>query len=256
MPAYNAAGTLEKTYKDVPHWLVDEIILVDDYSQDSTVQIAKKLISRVVIHDRNKGYGANQKTCYDAALDSGADIVIMVHPDYQYDSRLIPFLAGFIALDICDVVLGSRIRTRKEALDNGMPLYKYASNRFLTFIENLALGQNLGEWHTGYRAYSRKVLETIPYHNNSDGFVFDTEFLVQAVHFGFRIGDVPVPVRYMPEASSIGWFDSIIYGSKTLATVSKYYLHRLGFKSKLFGPSVCHQRSDPTKLGDQVLSKK
>lgn len=234
MPAYNVAETLQKTYQDIPHALVDDIILVDDCSQDATVEIAQTTASQVIIHDRNKGYGANQKTCYDAALASGADIVVMLHPDYQYDPRLIPFLAGFIALDICDLVLGSRIRTRKESLKNGMPVYKYVSNRFLTAVENLALGQNLSEWHTGYRAYSRKVLETIPYHNNSDGFVFDTEFLVQAVHFGLRIGDVPVPVRYMPEASSINFVNSAIYGSKTLATVMKYHLHHLGLKSKLF----------------------
>ena len=238
MPAYNAAQTLHRTYQDIPLSLVDEIILVDDCSRDDTVRIAQGLVSKTLRHDRNKGYGGNQKTCYDAALESGADIVVMLHPDYQYDGRLIPFMVGFIALDICDIVLGSRIRTRQEALNYGMPPYKYFSNRFLSITENLALGQNLSEWHTGYRAYSRKVLETIPYHQNSDNFVFDTEFLVQAVHFGFRMGDVPVPVRYMPEASSINFLNSVIYGTNTLATLGKYYLHRLGFKSKLFEKST------------------
>ena len=227
MPAYNAEETLEKTYNDIPREMVEEIILVDDASSDKTVEIARKLGLTVIGHPENRGYGANQKTCYDEALKRNPDIVVMIHPDYQYDSRLIPYIAGFLEKGVCDVILGSRIRTRKEALKCGMPKYKYISNRVLTFIENIVLGQNVSDFHSGYRAYTRKVLETIPYHNNSDGFVFDTEFLAQAVYFGFKIGDVPVPVRYFSEASSINFTNSVIYGSKTLATLLKYLLHRM-----------------------------
>jgi len=235
MPAYNAEKTLEKTYNDIALELVDEIILVDDASSDRTVEIAKKLGLTVIIHSENRGYGANQKTCYDEALKRNPDIVVMIHPDYQYDSKLIPYIVGFLENGVCDIVLGSRIRTRKETLECGMPKYKYISNRILTFIENIVLGQNLSDFHTGYRAYTRKVLEVIPYHNNSDGFVFDTEFLVQAVYFGFKIGDVPVPVRYFDEASSINFSNSIVYGFKTLYTLFKYLVQyfRLG-EYKLF----------------------
>ena len=230
MPAYNAAETLEKTYHDIPPGAVDEIILVDDASSDDTVAIARKLGLTVIVHPENRGYGANQKTCYDEALKRNPDIVVMIHPDYQYDSRLIPHIAGFIEKGICDVILGSRIRTRTEALQCGMPKYKYISNRLLTFIENIVLGQNVSDFHSGCRAYHRTVLETIPYRNNSDGFVFDTEFLVQAVYYGFRIGDVPVPVRYFDEASSINFSNSVIYGSKTLLTLVKYVLQITGLK--------------------------
>jgi glycosyltransferase involved in cell wall biosynthesis len=174
MPAYNAATTLEKTVKDIPRGFVDEIILVDDSSQDETVRIAKRLGLTTMVHSGNMGYGANQKTCYDEALRRCAEIVIMIHPDYQYDSSLVPLFAEIIGKGACDIILGSRVRTRKECLGSGMPLYKYLSNRFLTLLENLLTGQNLSEWHTGYRAYSRKVLETIPYHKNSNDFVFDS----------------------------------------------------------------------------------
>jgi glycosyltransferase involved in cell wall biosynthesis len=230
MPAYNAAETLEKTYRDIPPDVVDEIILVDDASKDRTVEIARGLGLTVIVHTQNRGYGANQKTCYDEALKRKPDIVVMIHPDYQYDSRLIPFIIGFLEKGICDVILGSRIRTRKETLACGMPLYKYLSNRLLTFIENVVLGQNVADFHSGYRAYTRKVLETIPYHANSDGFVFDTEFLAQAVYFGFKIGDVPVPVRYFDEASSINFLNSLVYGFKTLITLLKYLLHMTGLR--------------------------
>ena len=231
MPAYNAEKTVEKTFRDIPAGCADEVILVDDASRDNTVAVAKKLGIKVVVHEKNGGYGANQKTCYKLALEDGADIVVMVHPDYQYDSRLTPYMVGLIKDGVCDVIFGTRVRTRKETLDGGMPFYKYLSNRALTFIENIFLGQNLSECHTGFRAYSRKVLETIPYNNNSDNFVFDTQFLVQAVAFGFRIGEIPVPTRYFKEASQINLKNSLIYGFSTLWVLVKFILFKLGFKN-------------------------
>jgi len=237
MPAFNAEATLERTYNDIPPGLVDEIILVDDASSDRTVEIAQKLGLTVIVHPENRGYGANQKTCYDEALKRNPDIVVMIHPDYQYDSRLIPYIIGFLEKGICDVVLGSRIRTRKEALECGMPKYKYLSNRLLTFTENIVLGQNVSDFHSGYRAYTRKVLETIPYHYNSDNFVFDTEFLVQAVYFGFRIGDVPVPVRYFDEASSINFSESVKYGLGCLWTAFLFRLAKTGIIKSKYYPS-------------------
>jgi glycosyltransferase involved in cell wall biosynthesis len=227
MPAYNAGTTLEKTVKDIPQGFADEIILVDDSSQDDTVRISKRLGLTVIIHDENLGYGANQKTCYDEALRHGAQIVIMIHPDYQYDSSLAPLFAEIIEKGVCDIILGSRVRTRKECLDSGMPFYKYVSNRVLTVIENLITGQNLSEWHTGYRAYSRKVLETIPYYKNSNDFVFDSQFLIQAAYGEFRIGDLPVPCRYMKEASSINLSRGIVYGLGTLKTLLQFILQKL-----------------------------
>lgn len=236
MPAYNAESTLENTYKDIPEGTVDEVILTDDCSKDNTVEIAKKLGITVYTHEKNLGYGGNQKTCYEAALKKGADIIIMIHPDYQYDPRVIPFAAGFITTGICDVVLGSRIRTRAETLEGGMPVYKYISNRFLTLIENIVLGQNIGDFHTGFRAYRREVLETINYRHNSDDFVFDTEFLAQAVYHKFRIGDIPIPTRYFPEASSINLKRSIKYGLQTLLVMVKFILQKTGlFRFKIFG---------------------
>lgn len=230
MPAYNAEMTLAKTVGDIPPGAVDEIIVVDDASRDRTVEIAKSLGLAVIARPANGGYGANQKTCYDEALARGAEVVVMVHPDYQYDSRLIPMLTGIIEADVCDVVLGNRIRTRQEALRHGMPVWKYLANRLLTLIENTVLGQNLGEFHSGFRAYSRRVLEVIPYHRNSDDFVFDQQFLVQAVHFGFRLGDVPVPVRYMADASSISFQRSVAYGLQTLLTLARWLTHRMGLR--------------------------
>lgn len=227
MPAYNAESTVERTYRDIPPGSVDEVILVDDCSQDRTVEVARSLGISTIVHEKNIGYGGNQKTCYREALRRGADIVVMIHPDYQYDSKLIPFLVGFLELGVCDVVLGSRIRTRREALEGGMPVYKYLANRFLTITENLTLGQNLGDFHSGMRAYTREVLETIPFENNSDDFVFDSEFLVQAVYFGFRLGDVPVPVRYMEEASSINFRRSFTYGLATMHCLVRFVLHKL-----------------------------
>lgn len=230
MPAYNAEKTLERTVSDIPPGFADEIILVDDASRDNTVQIAETLGLTVIKHNKNLGYGANQKTCYDEALKRGADIVIMIHPDYQYDSRIAPVFSELIEKDICDIVLGSRIRTRTECISSGMPLYKYLSNRVLTVLQNIITGQNLSEWHTGYRAYSRKVLEKIGYRSNSDDFVFDSQFLIQAAYFGFRVGDLPVPCRYMEEASSINLRRSIVYGLGTVLTLIEYILQKLNIK--------------------------
>jgi glycosyltransferase involved in cell wall biosynthesis len=235
MPAYNAQATLEKTVADIPAGTVDEIILVDDCSRDDTVAVARRLGLTVIQHERNLGYGGNQKTCYREALARGADVVVMIHPDYQYDSRLVPHLVGLLRTGHCDVMLGNRIRTRREARNGGMPAYKYIANRALTFIENLWMGQNLGECHSGMRAYRREVLETIPWLCNSNDFVFDSQFLVQSVHFGFRIGDIPVPVRYMKEASSISFRRSMIYGLGTLGVLVQWTLHCIGLaRSQLF----------------------
>jgi len=224
MPAYNAETTLEKTVRDIPPGAADLLILCDDHSADRTVEIAEGLGITVYRQPHNMGYGANQKRLYGAALATGADIIVMVHPDYQYDPRVIPFAAGFIARGICDVIMGNRIRTRRETLEGGMPLYKYISNRFLTLVENMVLGQNLGDFHSGFRVYSRRVLETVNYQANSDDFIFDTEFLAQAVHHGFRIGDIPVPTRYFPGASSINFRRSLKYGLQTLWVLVQYLL--------------------------------
>jgi glycosyltransferase involved in cell wall biosynthesis len=235
LPAYNAERTLAATLADMPNGCVDEIILVDDGSKDRTVAIAREMGLTVIVHPQNRGYGGNQKTCYRKALELGADIIVMIHPDYQYDSRIIPHAVGIIELGICDVVLGSRIRSRQEALAGGMPIYKYLSNRFLTIIENLALGQNLGDFHSGFRVYRREVLQRIPFEGNSDDFVFDTQFLAQAVRFGFRLGDLPVPVRYFDEASSINFRRSLRYGLLTLGVMGQYWLDRWGLRrSPLF----------------------
>jgi glycosyltransferase involved in cell wall biosynthesis len=238
LPAYNAARTLERTLADIPSGVVDEIVLVDDASRDDTVAVARRLGLRVIQHATNLGYGGNQKTCYATALASDAEVVVMIHPDYQYDSRVVPHLVGFLELGICDVVLGSRIRTRGEALQGGMPRWKYVANRILTMVENMALGQNLGDFHSGLRAYRRTVLETIPFQRNSDDFVFDSQFLVQCVHFGFKLGDVPVPVRYFDEASSIDFRRSVRYGLGTLAALAQFWVRRLGLgRPALFDPA-------------------
>jgi len=234
LPAYNAEKTLAATLADVPVGAVDEFVLVDDGSTDRTVQVARDMGLTVIEHPENRGYGGNQKTCYKYALQHGADIIVMIHPDYQYDSRVIPTAVSIIELGICDVVLGSRIRSRQEALSCGMPLYKYVANRALTLFENFTLGQNLGDFHSGFRVYRREVLETIPFEQNSDDFVFDTQFLVQAVNFGFRLGDIPVPVRYFDAASSINFRRSLKYGLGTVGTVSRWWLHRMGLRSKKF----------------------
>jgi glycosyltransferase involved in cell wall biosynthesis len=231
LPAYNAERTLAATLADVPVGSIDEFLLVDDGSTDRTVQVAREMGLTVIEHPENRGYGGNQKTCYRYALEHGADIIVMIHPDYQYDSRVIPIAIGIIELGICDIVLGSRIRSRQEALRGGMPVYKYVSNRFLTAVENFALGQNLGDFHSGFRVFRRAVLENVPFERNSDDFVFDTQLLVQAIHLGFRLGDIPVPVRYFDEASSINFRRSLRYGFSTLAVVGHYWLNRLGIYS-------------------------
>ena len=227
MPAYNAAKTLERTYADIPHDIVGGIILVDDVSRDETVQVARQLGLDVIIHPQNRGYGGNQKTCYDAALAAGADIVVMLHPDYQYDATRIPALVAPIADGKRDLMLGSRFLG--DPLGGGMPRWKFVSNRFLTAIENLAFGLHLSEYHTGLRAYSRALLETIPYHLNSDDFVFDQELIAQVVAAGMarRIGEIAVPTRYFDEASSVGFRRSVVYGLSTLRVVARYVLHRL-----------------------------
>jgi glycosyltransferase involved in cell wall biosynthesis len=229
MPAYNAEMTLEKTILDLPEGVVDHIILCDDFSTDNTVSLAKSLGIEVIEHSENRGYGANQKTCYDAVLKTNAQIIAMIHPDYQYDPRALLAAASLIELGNCDFIMGSRIRSRQEALDGGMPVYKYISNRFLTSVENIGFGQNLADFHSGFRVYRRDVIEQIEYHKNSDDFIFDTEFLAQAVMKGFRLGDIPVPTRYFAEASSINFKRSLKYGIGCLAVVAKFLLH----KSKL-----------------------
>ena len=226
LPAYNAAATLEKTVADLPS-LVDEIILVDDKSRDETVLVAKRLGITVFEHGDNKGYGGNQKTCYRLALEHGADIIAMIHPDYQYDPKLVKYFAEFIADDYFDVMLGTRIRSRREALAGGMPLYKYISNRALTMFENLASGRNLSEWHTGMRAYKREVLEKINWQKNSDDFVFDSQMLFQIVAHDYRIGEIPVPVRYFKEASSINFWRSWKYGLDTVLVAVKYVFSKI-----------------------------
>ena len=230
MPVYNAEATLEGTLAELPDGSVDEVILVDDCSRDRTVELARDLGLTVVEHERNLGYGGNQKTCYELALERRADVVVMLHPDMQYDAKVVPIMVDLLRNDHCDVLLGNRIRSRREALDGGMPVYKYVANRGLTIIENVWLGQNLGEFHSGLRAYTREVLETLPWERNSNDFVFDSQFLTQAVHFGFRLGDVPVPVRYMDEASSINFQRSTTYGLATLWTLAERTLHCAGIR--------------------------
>jgi len=229
MPAYNAEKTLRKTYEELPHDYVDEVVLVDDASNDNTPRIARELGIKTIIHAENKGYGGNQKTCYREALRHGADIVVMVHPDYQYSPKLVTAMASMIVSGHYDVVLGSRI-LGGGALKGGMPLYKYIANRLLTLLENLALGVKLSEYHTGFRAFTSEVLETLPLEENSDDFVFDSEMLVQAVYFGFRIGELSCPTRYFKEASSINFIRSVKYGFGVLASIIKYLLSRFGIK--------------------------
>ena len=227
MPAYNAEKTLLKTYKEVPRDIVDEVIITDDFSSDRTVEIARRLDLTLLVHDENRGYGGNQKTCYRAALEAGTDIVIMLHPDYQYTPMLIPAMAHLIASGEYDVVLGSRILS-KGALAGGMPLYKYIANRALTFLQNLLLGHKLSEYHTGFRAFRREILERLPLAENSDDFLFDNQILAQVIFFGYRIGEISCPARYEKESSSINFRRSVIYGFGVLWTSIQFVLHRLG----------------------------
>lgn len=237
LPAYNAERTLEALVASIPP-CYNELLVVDDASTDRTVEIARRLGESlplsVLPHPRNRGYGGNQKTCYAAALERGADLVAMLHPDMQYDARLIPAALDILRTGVCDVILGNRIRTRREALGGGMPWVKYLANRGLTVLENVLSGQNLGEWHSGFRAYRREVLETLPYDAMSDDFVFDSQLLVQCVHFGYKLGDLPMPVRYFEEASSINLRRSTIYAVETMWTFARWYAHRLGLRSGLF----------------------
>ncbi len=230
MPAYNAEKTLRQTYAELPHEYVDEVILVDDSSKDSTSAVARELGITTIIHTENKGYGGNQKTCYREALRHGADIVVMVHPDYQYSPRLVTAMASMISSGHYDVVLGSRILGGKSR-KGGMPLYKYISNRVLTLFENIMLGVKLSEYHTGYRAFNRAVLEALPIERNSDDFVFDNEMLAQAVFFGFEIGEISCPTRYFEEASSINFPRSVKYGLGVLLTSLKFVLQKAGIIS-------------------------
>jgi glycosyltransferase involved in cell wall biosynthesis len=227
MPAYNAERTLRQTFAELPGEYVDETILVDDASRDATVLVAGELGIRTILHPENRGYGGNQKTCYRAALAARADIVVMLHPDYQYSPKLVTAMASLVASGHYDIVLGSRI-LGGQARRGGMPAYKYVANRFLTFAENLALGVKVSEYHTGFRAFSRAVLETLPLEENSDDFVFDNEMLVQAVAFGFRIGEISCPTKYFEEASSINFRRSVRYGLGVLGTAGKYLLQRTG----------------------------
>jgi len=227
MPAYNAAQTLEITYASIPMDVVDKVILTDDVSRDDTVEIARKLGLKTIIHVQNKGYGGNQKTSYLEALKAGAEIVVMLHPDNQYDATRIPALIEPIKQGQYDMVIGSRLLGR-DTLEGGMPLYKFIGNRFLTWLENRVLGQNLSEYHSGFRAYSYKFLTTVPFVLNSDDFVFDSEIPAQATAFNFKIGEVAVPTRYFKEASSINFKRSVVYGLATVWTMGKFLLYRLG----------------------------
>jgi glycosyltransferase involved in cell wall biosynthesis len=242
MPAYNAAKTLERTYADIPHEIVGRIILVDDVSKDETVDIAKQLGLDVIIHQQNLGYGGNQKTCYSAALEQGADVVVMLHPDYQYDATRIPELIAPILRGEKHLMLGSRFLG--NPLAGGMPKWKYVANRFLTGVENVAFGLRLSEYHTGLRAYSRRLLETIPYELNSNDFVFDQELIAQVVAAGMgrRIGEIGVPTRYFEEASSVGFKRSVVYGMSTLRVVARYLLHRLRLRRS---PQLTARRPQP-----------
>lgn len=232
LPAYNAEKTLRQTYAEIPFEIVDDVILTDDASGDATVKVAREIGITTFVHFENKGYGGNQKTCYREALLKGADIVIMLHPDYQYTPKLVPAMAAMIAYGEFDVVLASRI-LGKGALVGGMPLYKYISNRILTFIENILLRQKLSEYHTGYRAFTKEVLTRLPLGEDSDGFIFDNEILTQTIYFGFRIGEISCPTKYFEDASSISLRNSTVYGINVIKTAIKFVLQKFGVMSFL-----------------------
>ncbi len=233
MPAYNAEKTLEKTYNEIYQNFVDEIILVDDFSSDETKEVAKKLNITTIVHEKNKGYGANQKSCYRAALKAGADIVIMVHPDYQYTPKLVPAMASMMAFGEYDAVIASRM-LGNSALKGGMPLYKYISNRFLTEFENLVIGEKLSEYHTGFRGFTREILEKLPLEDCSDDFIFDNQMLALILYNGYKIGEISCPTKYFPEASSINFSRSCKYGLEVLSVSLKYRLAKMGVKILLF----------------------
>ena len=238
MPAYNAETTLSRTLAELDREVIDEVVLVDDASTDRTVPLARELGLDPICHEDNKGYGGNQKTCYRQAIDLGADVIVMVHPDYQYSPLLVPAMAAMIAYGEYDMVLGSRILAQ-HTVSRGMPVYKYLFNRLLTAFENTVTGQNLGEWHSGLRAYSRRCLETVPWEKNSDDFVFDQQFLIQAAILKLRLGDVPVAARYFEEASSINFRRSCVYGLSAMFCPAQYVLQRLGVaRFALFEPNI------------------
>jgi glycosyltransferase involved in cell wall biosynthesis len=226
MPAYNAEKTLMRTYSEIPHDIVDKVVLVDDKSSDRTIEVAQKLNLKVFAHDKNKGYGGNQKTCYKEALTMGGNIIIMLHPDYQYDPRLITAMASLIAEDVYDVVIASRI-IGSTALKGGMPLYKYISNRFLTMLENLIIGEKVSEYHTGYRAFSDTVLKKLPLENNSDDFVFDNQMLLQCFYYDFKVGEISCPTKYEADSSSINFRRSLKYGLEVIKTAVQYKLAKI-----------------------------
>jgi glycosyltransferase involved in cell wall biosynthesis len=235
LPAYNAALTLEKTYNEIPFDIVDDVVLVDDKSSDNTVEVGKQIgINHIISHEKNTGYGGNQKSCYNKALELGADIVIMLHPDYQYTPKLIPAMSSIIAQELYPCVLGSRI-LGKGALKGGMPIYKYIANRFLTLAENILIGQKLSEYHTGYRAFSKNVLQSISYNKNDDDFIFDNEMLSQIFMAGHEIAEITCPTKYFEEASSINFSRSMKYGLGVLRVSFRHWLHSKGIvKSKLY----------------------
>ena len=237
MPAYNAASTLEKTYREIPHNIVDAVILVDDKSNDNTAEVAKKLgIKHIITHENNTGYGGNQKSCYKAALDLGADVVIMLHPDYQYTPKLCLSMASLLSEGVFDCALGSRI-LGKGALKGGMPVHKYLSNRVLTAFQNFLLNYKLSEYHTGYCAFTREVLERLPLKNNSDDFIFDNQMLAQIIYAGYEVGEITCPTRYEEDSSSINLISSIRYGLGVVATTVLFRCHRWGlYKSTIFSP--------------------
>lgn len=233
MPAYNAEKTLEKTYNEIYQNIVDEVILVDDFSSDETKEVAKKLNITTIVHEKNKGYGANQKSCYKAALKANADIVIMLHPDYQYTPKLIPAIASMMAFEEYDAVIASRM-LGNSALKGGMPLYKYISNRFLTEFENLLIGQKLSEYHTGFRGFTRRILENLALEDCSDDFIFDNQMLALILYNGYKIGEISCPTKYFPEASSINFMRSCKYGLEVLGVSLKYRLAKMGINIRLF----------------------
>jgi glycosyltransferase involved in cell wall biosynthesis len=250
MPAFNAEATLERTVAEIPREIVDEILVVDDASTDATTQRSARLALTTFRHDRNFGYGRNQKTCYREALALGADIVVMVHPDYQYSPNLIAPMSGMIAHGEYDVVLGSRI-LGNGALSGGMPRYKYIANRGLTLIQNIMLGQKLSEYHTGFRAFTREVLASLPLESNSDDFIFDNQMLAQAIFFGYRIGEISCPTRYFPDASSINFRRSVRYGLGVLSTSARFRLHKMGIPtSGLFVSGT--SREPPERYYEEV----